>query len=613
MRLLMFLSIAFLPVATLFAESESDSIKYRFDPVVVTATKIAGAQKELASSVTVIDQQTIQRAATHSAMDLVTSYVPGVYITQKSIMGYGVASAAAGEISIRGIGGSPVTGVLVLRDGRPDIMGMMGHPIPDAYTLDGVERIEVVRGPASFLYGTNAMGGVINIVSQKQRQNGFNTRIVGGMGNYQTKKLLGVHGGKINNFDYNLTAANRQTDGHRPEADYEGDTYTAHLGYEFNTNTKISLNANLSNIYLKDPGADTLTTTPTDQWYDLRRSGADLTLSHAHQYGDSYLRVHGNWGRHKIFDGWRSNDHTIGVMLYHNTSFWRGHSATIGFDYKQYGGDAGDSVIKYPWIQYGAQHITEFAPYIHMQQLLYNRIILSAGLRTENHQLYGNEWIPKIGLVTHLTDLLSLRLSAAKGFRSPAIRELYVFPPRNENLQPERLWNYEIGLSQRLSSWGVLDAALFRSKGSNMIRIVGVPPSMQFTNSGDFVHSGYELSLQLEPTRHFQVASTWTKLDLQNQTRETPGKKLTVMLSYQWPRLILQANAIHIMDLYAMDNHKMPLDDYTLVDLKSTFKLVRFADLAVSLKNLFDTEYEIKPFYPMPGRTFMTELIFKYR
>ncbi|MBD3384357.1 TonB-dependent receptor [candidate division KSB1 bacterium] len=613
MRFFIFLSIAFLPVATVFAESESDSVKYRFDPVVVTATKIAGAQKELASSVTVIDQQTIRRAATHSAMDLVTSYVPGVYITQKSIMGYGVASAAAGEISIRGIGGSPVTGVLVLRDGRPDIMGMMGHPIPDAYTLDGVERIEVVRGPASFLYGTNAMGGVINIVSQKRQQNGFTTRVIGGMGNYQTKKLLGSHGGKIDNFNYNLTAANRQTDGHRPNADYEGDTYTAHLGYELNHNTKISLNANLSNIYLKDPGPDTLTTTPTDQWYDLRRSGADLTLSHAHKYGESYLRVHGNWGRHKIFDGWRSNDHTIGVMLYHNTSFWRGHSATVGFDYKQYGGDARDSVIQYPWIQYGAQSITEFAPYIHMQQLLYNRFILSAGLRTENHQLYGNEWIPKIGLVTHLNKNFSVRFSAAKGFRSPAIRELYVFPPRNENLQPERLWNYEIGISQHLGSWGIFDAALFRSKGSNMIRIVGVPPAMQFTNSGDFVHSGYELSLQMAPTRHFQVASTWTKLDLQNETRETPGKKLTLTFSYQWPRLSLQANAIHIMDLYAMDNHKMPLDDYTVVDLKSTFKLVRFVDLAVSLKNLLDVEYEIKPFYPMPGRTFMMELLFKYR
>ncbi len=604
--------IAIISLSSLLAESKPDSVKYRFNPVVVTATKIAGAQKEIAASVTVIDQQTIQRAATHSAMDLVTNHVPGVYITQKSIMGYGVASAAAGEISIRGVGGSPVTGVLVLRDGRPDIMGMMGHPIPDAYTLDGVERIEVVRGPASFLYGTNAMGGVINIVSKEQKQDGFSSRLTGGIGNHNTKKLYAMHSGKIQQFDYHLTAANRQTDGHRTNANYENDSYTAHLGFKFSNQTGLDVNANLSNIYLIDPGPDTLASGGNDQWYDLRRAGADMTLSHHSRLGETYVRLHGNWGRHKIFDGWRSNDHTIGVMLYHNTSFWRGHSCTIGFDYKQYGGDAEDSVIQYPWIQYDARTMTEYAPYVHMQQLFLNRFILSAGVRNEHHELYGNEWVPKVGLVTHLNNDLSLRLSAAKGFRSPAIRELYVFPPRNANLQPERLWNYEIGLSQRLSHWGILDAALFRAKGSNMIRMKGIPPNAQFVNSNAFVHSGYELSVQLMPLQNLQVASTWTKLDLQEETRQTPGKKLTLNLAYQWPPLLLQANVIHIMDLYGMDYHQMPLNDYTLVDLKSTINLFSFIDWSVSIENLFDKIYEIKPYYPMPGRTFMTEISFSY-
>ena len=203
-------------VGLLYARTESqDSVKYRFNPVVVTATKIAGVQKDIAASVSVIDEKLIENSVANSVFDLVTQNVPGVFISERAVMGYGVSTGAAGGISIRGIGGSPVTGVLVLRDGRPDIMGMMGHPIPDAYSLDGVERIEVVRGPASFLYGTNAMGGVINIVSKRSTEDGFNTQVSAGMGSFDTRNYRIAHGGKSGIFEYHVTAGRNETDGHR--------------------------------------------------------------------------------------------------------------------------------------------------------------------------------------------------------------------------------------------------------------------------------------------------------------------------------------------------------------------------------------------------------------
>lgn len=92
-------------------------------------------------------------------------------------MGYGVSNGAAGGISLRGIGGSPTTGLLVLIDGHPQYMGLMGHPIADAYQSMLAEKVEVVRGPASVLYGSNAMGGVINIVTRRQREDGVRTGV----------------------------------------------------------------------------------------------------------------------------------------------------------------------------------------------------------------------------------------------------------------------------------------------------------------------------------------------------------------------------------------------------------------------------------------------------
>ncbi len=593
-----------------------DSVKYKFNPIVVTATKVKGAQKDLAASVSVIDESVINNATTSSVLELVKDYVPGIFITEKNVMGYGVAEGAAGGISIRGVGGSPVTGVLVLRDGRPDIMGMMGHPIPDAYSLDGVERIEVIRGPASFLYGTNAMGGVINIVSKKITEDGFTTRITGGMGSYSGKKLTGCHGGKIGALDYYVTASNRNTDGHRDYSAYEGDFYTAHVGYDLTNRTNIAFNANLSNIYMFDPGP---ASNPfIDHWYDLRRSGADISVIHSSFLGESNLKLHGNFGRHKIYDGWRSNDHTVGVMFYQNIKPFAGNTTTIGFDYKEYGGDAEDTVNKNlmivankPVTDYSEHSITEWAPYIHTQQILFQKFIASGGIRVENHELYGNEVLPKVGLVYHVLSTTSIRLSVAKGFRSPAIRELYVFLPRNKDLQPEKMWNYEVGLTHQIGSRINFEGCLFRSKGVNMIRTLGQFPNVQFVNSLDFTHSGYELVFNWLPIHHLQVAATWTKLDLQNETRETPGKKLTFNISYVLRYFSLSANLMRAMDIYGADYRQTAMDNFTLLNLSALVKPpIPYISFKLALKNILDTEYQTIYGYPMPGRTFMFDLNF---
>ena len=143
-------------------ESESDSVnvKYVFNPVVVTATKIAGTQRDLVASISIIDSQILLQTPNSAVMEVVKNHVPGLYVTEWGVMGYGVAGSSAGKISIRGVGGGANTNVLILRNGRPDFMGLMGCTIADEFALDGVERIEVLRGPASFLYGTNATGDV---------------------------------------------------------------------------------------------------------------------------------------------------------------------------------------------------------------------------------------------------------------------------------------------------------------------------------------------------------------------------------------------------------------------------------------------------------------------
>ena len=97
-------------------------------------------------------------------------------MTQKGITGFGVSEGAAGTVNIRGVGSG--NKVLMLFDGQPQWAGVFGHSLPDTYVASDVERVEVIRGPGSLLYGSNAMGGVVNIITRHHKQEGRRTQRV---------------------------------------------------------------------------------------------------------------------------------------------------------------------------------------------------------------------------------------------------------------------------------------------------------------------------------------------------------------------------------------------------------------------------------------------------
>jgi len=590
---------------------DSSDVKYFFNPIVITATKVAGAQRDLVASVSLIDETKLRHTSTNTVLEAVKTYVPGVYVTEWGVMGYGATGDAAGKISIRGLGGGADTHVLILRNGRPDFMGLMGCTIADEFATNGVERIEVLRGPASFLYGTNATGGVINIVPKKMSENGFKTTIGGGYGSFNTQKFSATHSGKRGDFEYVLTAATRKTDGHRDDANskYKADHFTAHLGYTLGRNTTLELNGGLANIDVNDPGPET--DPSTDHWFNMTRYGGDLTLTHNSRFGETNLKFHSNFGHHKFSkfseNGWRSHDRMLGIMAYQNINPFKGNTTTIGFDYKRYGGDAVDDAT-----DFGEFFITEYAPYIHTQQLFLGRFIASAGLRIEHHELYGNETVPKAGLVAHATSSTTVRFSAAKGFRSPSIRELYFFPPQNAELQPERLWNYEVGLIQHVGQRLKLEGTLFRSEGSNLVRRSNPGFPFQWVNSGKFVHTGYELMLDWLPTEALELGASWSKLDLCNETLYAPGRKLTAHATVRLKPVTLSGDFIYIMDLYGADNRENPMEDYALFNLTLQTSVFKFIRVKAAVKNVLDTEYQAMVGYPMPGRHLMCDVSYYF-
>ncbi|HUI32136.1 MAG TPA: TonB-dependent receptor, partial [Dysgonamonadaceae bacterium] len=196
-----------------------DSIQ--LDEVIVTGTSRSISIRHLPMSISVVNNKEIRSRLETSLLPLLTEEVPGLFITQRGVMGYGVAAGAAGGMNVRGIGGAPTAGVLVLIDGNPQYMGLMGHPLADSYQSLMAEKVEVIRGPASMLYGSNAMGGVINIITKqtKENENRASTQVMYGSYNTLSAEASAI-GGKdaligTLNIGYN------RSDGHRDNMEFE--------------------------------------------------------------------------------------------------------------------------------------------------------------------------------------------------------------------------------------------------------------------------------------------------------------------------------------------------------------------------------------------------------
>lgn len=155
--------------------------KYSIDEVVVTGTRNATDVRHLSQTVSVVNREKIEQTMRPSLLPVLTENVPGLFTTSRGVMGYGVSGGAAGGISLRGLSGGSAR-LMVLIDGHPQYAGIFGHPIADAYQSLLADKVEVLRGPASVLYGSNAMGGVINIVTRRMHEDGIKTSLHTGYG-----------------------------------------------------------------------------------------------------------------------------------------------------------------------------------------------------------------------------------------------------------------------------------------------------------------------------------------------------------------------------------------------------------------------------------------------
>jgi outer membrane receptor protein involved in Fe transport len=620
-------AFAILTGGFLFSQSiTTDTIA--IEEVVVTGTKMEVARKNVPLTVSLVPREILEQTTESALLPVLSEEIPGLFVTERGITGFGVATGAAGQLNMRGLGGNPTTQVLILLDGHPQFMGLMGHHLPDAYVTSDAERVEVIRGPASFLYGSNAFGGVINIITRKQKQDGIEANARLQYGSFNTQKYMGSIGYKKKKLNAFASFNHDRTDGHRDTSDFKITNGYLKADYRFSDRLNLFADFSLAGYETADPG---MAGGPAGDRIDILRGKTSLSFENKTEHLEGAVKLYYNFGDHDISDGWHSVDRMMGVMVYEGMKLLPGNRLTLGLDYMNYGGkgspittvlrDDNGQVIMPPTFQLSPVNDTwidmnNTGIYATVQQQLIKQLTLNGGLRYEMNATYGNEWIPHLGVSWNPGTNTNLKASVSKGYRAPSIRELYLFPPANDELLPERMVNYEVGWTQYwLKSRMKTELTTFMSDGQNLIVMVPpvAPPPPLYMNSGEFNNKGIEFLIQYQLLENLKLHANYTYIHMDNPLPGTPGQNLFVSSTYRlkkWQfRLKLQA----IYDLYNDTGGEVEVvqQDYQLLGARVGYQATRFLNIYLAGNNLLDQSYQINYGYPMPGINFMAGVSLK--
>lgn len=593
------------------------------DEVVVSAP-LKSNPELLPLDVTQVTSEEIQQSGETSLLPVLVSKVPGLFVTERGFAGYGVSGGSAGTVNIRGVGQS--NKVLFMIDGQPQWAGVFGHSVADTYVANGIERIEVVKGPSSLLYGSNAMGGSVNLITQRQDKEGVTGRARAMFGSYTTQKFGLSTGIKKGKFSANLSGQLDRSNGNREGSAFWLANEFIQLGYAATNHWTIGGTLDMTQSDANNPG--TLQDPLENMWTKITRGTGGIYIKDTYQNFNGGFQAYINWGRHKVDDGntpgeeprdylFNSTDYNMGMTLYQSMNLWTANTLSGGIDFQHWGGHVWNTDKADPSIlsSESKHSVNEVAGYVMMQQGIAHDIVnINAGVRLQHGSTYGNVWVPQAGLIFHPGRSSEIKASFSKGFRSPNIREMYLYPPANPDLKPEYMLNYELSYRQYfLDHAFMIGGALFFIDGSNMIQTVMSDGRPLNINTGSFINKGFELELGYRILDNLAFNANYSYLHTDALTLYAPKNKLNMEIIYSPGNFSFTVDETSIWGLQIGEPDNKT-ENYTLLNFRGAYTIPGKVPVTLSLKvdNITDKHYQIVYGCPMPGTTIMGGVEIKF-
>jgi iron complex outermembrane receptor protein len=581
------------PLVQRIEPGAAGEITLRLRPATIRTTVDVVVQETPGAGPQVGSALEIDRMGARTVFDAVEKLVPSAYVTRMGILGLGLGQS--GSMTLRGIGGSPTTELLVIVDGRPDFMGLMGHPMPDFYTLTDVGSVSVTGGPASVLYGSNAMGGAIEINPTRVLQ-GVHTDLTASLGSYYTGQYRLTNGGRFGRAFYNLTAGIEHTNGAREDSAFRNQDGTLTLGYDLSPTWRTSLEGRYGHFYVEDPG--TVQAPLLDNWSRVGRGGFSWDLDNTASRTWGMARVFSSFGHNMIYDGFRSVDNSVGVRVQQNFLVTPQITLDGGSDIVKYGGSARDISSDY---SFGEFHISDYAGFSRARYAVTKRFQLNAGLRYDYNSHAGGITVPEFGATYRFAGNYSFSASVTKGFRNPTIRELYLFPAPTPTLQPEHMWNYQATFQARPTSTLLAWITGYYANIDNLIVTTGYYPNLRLQNTGQAINKGLEAHVRWQPVRKVSFNSAYAYLHSTNLAPYSPQHRLIYSADVDAGRVFFSLGGNTVGRTWADTAHSQQVGVYTVMTLKCTAPVGEHVSVFVMVDNLLNRRYEVLAGYRMPG------------
>ena len=596
---------------------DADTTSNYIDEAVVTGTRSKTLSGFLPQTISVVNHNELTSPNRLNVLPTLNELVPGIFVTSRAMLGYGVSTGAAGGISVRGLSGGGGQ-MMVLIDGHPQYQGIFGHPIADSYQTLMTERVEVLRGPASMLYGSNAMGGVVNIITRKSLEDGVHTDLNLGGGSYGT--FQGVLSNRVRKGRFSSVVSGQyaRSNNHRPRMGFEQYGGYGKIGYEFSDNWSAYADVDITHFNASYPGATTAPLFDADQW--ITRGVASAAVENHYDNTDGAISFYYNFGNHKINDGhaegaapqanwFRSKDALAGISAWQSFGLFKGNTTTVGFDWQNIYGKAWNQEIATgkDLEPMADKRENEFAGYIDFRQDVASWLTIDAGLRLDNHSKSGLELVPQGGLAFRIGKG-ELKAMVSKGFRRPTIREMYLFRPANAELEPERIMNYELAWKAPAGENVTYGLNVFYLKGRNMIQTQMVDGRPLNVNTGPIENIGAELELRWRISNSWNLVTNGSWLHMRNPVVAAPEITAYLGLQFHIEKFQISAGGMEVAGLYTAVGDKPVKENYFMLNLNASYQLTRWLGIWARGDNLLNQKYEINAGYPMPGINFMAGL-----
>ncbi len=607
-----------------------------FKDVEITATKLPQTVKTISSPVYVINKKSLDLTTERRNVGEAMLTIPGVFTEDRR-------HGESNVISFRGVGlHTHVTrGILVLVDGVP-ITEASGRTMFEGVDMDHAQKIEVLKGPVSALYGPNGITGVINIIEKKPEE-GFHGDFSGVYGTYNYQKLDGnVNGGK-GKFRYLAKAGYYHTDGYQDRSKYTSGRAGIKLIEDFGKAGKLQFTGDYTKDTSQSGGPlDSLQfversreatrkftgwtneiyrfnvhyskqfNAKNDMFVNSYYSGRNTTGHYLDtKWGKDNIRMYGAELRYKMVAKISTIKNALICGISADRQSDNNHTYDRNGDTGDVGAltDAGESTYDMVGIYFENR-----------VGLFQNRLNFSFGLRfdyigydwQDNFHTGGDNtsatahltnFSPKFGFAYNPMENLTVFGNISRGFNPPQISQLftstYVIP--NPDLKPEYLTNYEIGVRGGFFNQSLhYQFSVFRMDFTDQIVSDGYPA--KYINIGNTRHNGVELSLNYNLSRKLNVFLAYSYLDatfidnpdttlIGNQLRKTPHNMMSLGASYKFHFGLSLSVTYQYVGEYYMDNYEHYIyPGYSVVNAKILYRYKKFTT-SFAVNNLFDKNY----------------------